>query len=73
MSWLKDACNFGRNYITDLVTCRKRKNTLVGRGVKIFLKFRTDKARERERKMMFQKNQDKHVNNLLLNTNILGN
>lgn len=55
MSLLKDTCNFGPNYITDLVTHRKRKNMLVGRGVEIIVKSRTDKDRERERKMTFQK------------------
>lgn len=73
MSLLKDSCNFGPNSVTDLVTCRKRKNRLVGRGVKIIVKLRTDKDRERERKMTFQKRQDKQVNNLLLNINLLGN
>lgn len=59
--------------ITDVVTCRKRKNTLVGRGVKIIVKWRTDKDKERERKVTFQKRQDKQVSNLLLNINLLGN
>lgn len=73
MSLLKDTCNFGPNYVTELVTRRKRKNTLVGRGVKIIVKLRTDKDRERERKTTFQKRKDKQEGNLLLNINFLGN
>lgn len=46
---------------------------LVGRGVEIIVKLRTDKDRERERKMTFQKRQNKQVSNLLLNINLLGN
>lgn len=73
MSLLKDTCNFGPNYITDLVTCSERKSTLGGRGVQIIVKLRTDKDRERERKMTFQKIQDMQVSNLLLKINLLGN
>lgn len=70
---LKYTCNFGPNYMTHLVTCRKRKNTLVGRVVKITVKLRTDKDREKERKMPLKKRQDKQVSNLLLDINLLIN
>lgn len=70
---LKYTCNFGPNYMTDLVTCRKRKNTLVGRGVKITVKLRTDKDREKERKMPLKKREDKQVSNLPLDINLLIN
>lgn len=55
MSLLKDTCSFGPNYVIDLVTWRKRKNTLVGRVVKITVKLRTD--RKEKEKMSFQKRQ----------------